>query len=99
MPKIRHDIMNKDVVNLYEILRVKSDVARALDCSIRLVFEAIAGIRKDPLPESCKGEDMCTCCHQEPKAPGNRYLCSSCYEGADEGSLHENQCYLNDLRF
>lgn len=97
MPKIRNDILNKDVTNLYEVLKVKSDVARALDCSIRLVFEAIAGIRKDPLPLSCKTNDMCTCCHQEPKAPGNRFLCSSCFEGADTGNFHEGTCYLKNL--
>ena len=99
MPKVRRDISNQQVLDLYERFdRNKSSVARYLDCSIRLVFEVIEGVRQDPgRPKPpAQGREICTCCGQNPKGKGKRFLCDDCFSNGGPSIADEHTCGLKN---
>jgi len=69
--------------------------ASALGMSWQTVAWACTGIRKEPKVLTPKqlgeGEKLCSCCHREPVAEGNRFLCPLCYRLAGEGEFEENE--------
>jgi hypothetical protein len=80
MPRLRRDIRNEEVLKLLADPEYDTivSVAQRLDCSTRLVRAVRDGIRKQPgeLPTS----SVCECCGQNPVKPGNKKLCTHCFE-------------------
>lgn len=80
MPRLRRDIRNEEVLKLLADPEYDSIVAVAnrLDCSPKLVRAVRDGKRKQPggLPTSA----ICECCGQNAVKPGNKKLCSYCFE-------------------
>lgn len=87
MPRLRRDIKNDDVLKLLdnpEYPTIKS-VAQRLDCSRRLVRMIRDGKRLEP--KSLPPAVICSCCEQEPVKPGNKRLCTNCFENV--GPYHD----------
>lgn len=82
--KVRKDIKNKDVMDLYSYFSGnKRAVAAFLDCSEQLINSVLNGMRKDP-DEVYHQSKICSCCKKNPVAPGNHMLCESCYSRGGE---------------
>jgi hypothetical protein len=84
----RPDITNARVKELFKKHKNKSHVAAILDCSHRLVSDALDGSRKDPEDQGGKRKPRrlrktenvkkCSCCKTAPIKKGNRFLCRNC---------------------
>jgi hypothetical protein len=95
--KQRKDITNQKIRDLYAKHGNKTLVAQALDCSQRLVHDALNGLRKDceELVLTMDPKYLCTCCGIREKSEGLRFLCIDCYQ--DSSNVESNPCHINSL--
>ncbi len=85
MGQWRHDVSTDDILKLYAQHQNYSTVCRMLNCSIRLVWNAINEGRPNP-PESpakkmkLRPDQICECCGFRAKHEDFRFLCLLCYQ-------------------
>lgn len=89
MPRYRPDIdgdleseienhMNCDGISI-ELTAVKYSISYTLARQIKYGTRVKPDKYPPPKdPPTCTLDDLCTCCNERPKKPGNRFLCAQC---------------------